>query len=396
MSIKLYYNSAYVTEWQTDIHQTLEREDGYYVILKETAFYPHGGGQPCDVGYINGIPVLDVINEEDEVLHKLERLPDESKVTCQIDWNRRFDHMQQHSGQHLLSAVCRDLYQAMTVSFHLGNDYATIDVELPELTLNQLSAIENEVNRQIYLNNSIVSYFVTQEEVAQLQLVKQPKVTDHIRIVEIKGVEHNACGGTHVSSTGEIGMIKLLKAEKQKGNTRIFFLCGYRALKEFNESQRILGALSSKFNTGKDEIIDRIEKWENEQKQLQAELAALKEKNNAYTALELLSSSDGKLIATIFEDKTLKDLQSLAVKLASESNLPILLASVAENKVILANISSSTFTCGAFFKEYVGKYNGKGGGSDIIAQAGFQTWAEAFAFYEFTIRQVNENVRAEI
>ncbi|NRF94259.1 hydrolase [Paenibacillus frigoriresistens] len=396
MSIKLYYNSAYVTEWQTDIHQTLEREDGYYVILKETAFYPHGGGQPCDVGYMNGIPVLDVINEEDEVLHKLERLPDESKVTCQIDWNRRFDHMQQHSGQHLLSAVCRDLYQAMTVSFHLGTDYATIDVELPELTLNQLSAIENEVNRQIYLNNSIVSYFVTQEEVAQLQLVKQPKVTDHIRIVEIKGVEHNACGGTHVSSTGEIGMIKLLKAEKQKGNTRIFFLCGYRALKEFNESQRILGALSSKFNTGKDEIIDRIEKWENEQKQLQAELSALKEKNNDYLAQELLSSSDGKLIATIFEDKTLKDLQSLAVKLASESDLPILLATVAENKVILANNSSSPFTCGAFFKEYVGEYNGKGGGSDSIAQAGFQTWAEAFAFYEFIIRQVNENLRAEI
>ena len=195
MSIKLYYNSAYISEWQTDIHQTLEREDGYYVILKETAFYPHGGGQPCDVGYINGIPVLDVINEEDEVLHRLERLPDESKVTCHIDWNRRFDHMQQHSGQHLLSAVCRDLYEAMTVSFHLGTDYATIDVEQPELTLNQLASIENEVNRQIYLNNGIVSYFITQDELAHLLLVKQPKVTDHIRIVEIKGVEHNACGG---------------------------------------------------------------------------------------------------------------------------------------------------------------------------------------------------------
>lgn len=395
-SKKLYYNSAYITEWQTDIHQTLEREDGYYVILKETAFYPHGGGQPCDVGHINGIPVLDVINEEDEVLHKLERLPDESKVTCQIDWNRRFDHMQQHSGQHLLSAVCRDLYQAMTVSFHLGNEYATIDVEQPELTLNQLASIENEVNRQIYLNSSIVSYFITQEELAQLTLVKQPKVTDQIRIVEIKGVEYNACGGTHVSSTGEIGMIKLLKAEKQKGNTRIFFLCGYRALKEFNESQRILGALSSKFNTGKDEIMDRIEKWENEQKQLQAELAALKERNNAYVAQELLSSREGNLVASVFEDKTLKDLQSLAVKLASESDTLVLLATVAENKVILANNSNFPLSCGAFFKEYVGKYNGKGGGSDIIAQAGFQTWEEAFAFYDFTIRQVNENLRAEI
>ena len=257
-------------------------------------------------------------------------------------------------------------------------------------------SIENEVNRQIYLNNSIVSYFITEEEVAHLLLVKQPKVTDHIRIVEIKGVEYNACGGTHVSSTGEIGMIKLLKAEKQKGNTRIYFLCGYRALKEFNESQRILGALSSKFNTGKDEIIDRIEKWENEQKQLQAELVALKERNNAYEAQELLSSSDCKLIISVFEDKTLKDLQSLAMKLASESDTPVLLAAVAENKVILADNSSSPISCGAFIKEYVGKYNGKGGGSDIIAQAGFQTWEEAAAFYEFTRQQVHENLRAEI
>jgi alanyl-tRNA synthetase len=391
MTKKLYYDSAYLAEWQTGISKTLEREDGYYVVLEETAFYPHGGGQPCDVGHINGIPVLDVISEEDEVLHKLESLPEETKVTCQVDWNRRFDHMQQHSGQHLLSAVCRDLYQAMTVSFHLGTDYATIDVEQPELAPDQLASIESEVNRQIYQNRSIDSYFVTQEEMAHLQLVKQPKVTENIRIVEIKGVEYNACGGTHVSSTGEIGMIKLLKAEKQKGNTRIYFKCGYRALEEFNESLRILGALSSKFKTGKDEIIDRIEKWEYEQKQLQAELADLKEKINGYVSQELLSSCEGNLIAQVFEDKPLKDLQILAGKLASESDLPVLLATTEENKVVFAHNGSSALSCGAFFKAHLEKFNGKGGGSDKIAQAGFPTWEDAFAFYEFTRRQVNEN-----
>ncbi|SDO77934.1 alanyl-tRNA synthetase [Paenibacillus sp. yr247] len=391
MSKKLYYDSVYLTEWQTLISETLEREDGFYVILEETAFYPHGGGQPCDEGHINGIPVIDVISVEDKVLHKLARLPEETKVTCKVDWNRRFDHMQQHSGQHLLSAVCRDLYQALTVSFHLGTDYSTIDVEQPELTPSQLASLENEVNRQIYQNRSIVSYFVTQEEVAHLKLVKQPKVTENIRIVEIQGVEYNACGGTHVSSTGEIGMIKLLKAEKQKGNTRIYFKCGYRAWEEFNESLRILGVLSSKFNTGKDEIIDRIEKWENEQKQLQAELMDLKEKNDRYVAKELLSSQEGNLVAHVFEEKSLKDLQSLAVKLASESDLPVLLATFAENKVVFAHNGSSTLSCGAFFKAHLGKCNGKGGGSDKIAQAGFPTSEDALAFYEFTRRQVNEN-----
>lgn len=382
MTNKLYYNSAYLREWQTEISSTIERDDGVYVILKDTAFYPGGGGQPCDAGYIQGNQVLDVISEGDEVLHKQACLPDKTTVDCQLDWSRRFDHMQQHSGQHLLSAVCRDLVQAMTVSFHLGNDYCTIDIELPELAPEQQSAIENEVNRQIYRNHSIVSYLVTSEEMASLPLVKQPKVTENIRIVEIKEVEYNACGGTHVSSTGEIGIIKLLKTEKQKGNTRIYFKCGTRALEEFNESLRILSLLSTKFNTGKDEIIDRIEKWENEQKALQIELASLKEKNEHYVAQELLANSNRNIIAHVFEDKSLKDLQSLATTLVAASDFFVLLATAAENKLVLAHNGSIEFSCGALFKAHLGAFNGKGGGSDKIAQAAFPTWEETLAFFE--------------
>jgi alanyl-tRNA synthetase len=386
MTNKLYYNSTYLTDWQTRVTQTMEREDGYYVILEETAFYPHGGGQPCDLGTIQEIPVLDVISEGELVLHKLERLPDEEAVTCQIDWNRRFDHMQQHSGQHLLSAVCLELFQFPTLSFHLGEDYCTIDIEVPELSASQLQSIEREVNREIYRNHNILSSFVTGEEAAQLKLVKQPKVTENIRIVEIKDIEYNACGGTHVSSTGEIGIIKLLKAEKQKGNTRIYFKSGYRALEEFNDSLQILSSLSSKFNTGKDEIINRIEKWENEQKQLQVELALLKEKNDDYVAQELLANLEGNLIAHVFEDKSLKDLQSLANKLTSLSAVPVLLATSLENKVVFAQNGTSEISCGAFYKAHLANYNGKGGGSDKLAQAGFPTWEDALAFYEF-VRQ---------
>lgn len=393
MTKQLYYDSAYLTNWDSRILETVEREDGNFVILEETAFYPHGGGQPCDEGYIQGIPVLDVLSEADQILHKLERFPEENTVTCSIDWNRRFDHMQHHSGQHLLSAVCLELYQAKTLSFHLGTDYCTIDVETSELNASQLESIEREVNRQIYRNHSILSYWVNEEEIQQLNLVKQPKVTENIRIVEIKEVEYNACGGTHVSSTGEIGMIKLLKVEKQKGNIRIYFKCGYRALDEFNNSQRILSALSTKFNTSKDEIIDRIEKWEKEQKQLQLELAVIKEKNDEYVAQELLASHDGNLIAQIFEDKTLKELQSLAGKLTSQTDVPVLLATTAENKVVLAQNSSSGFSFGAFFKEHLGNYNGKGGGSQIVAQAGFPTWEDVKAFYEFTVLTFNHQFK---
>ncbi|WP_054955099.1 alanyl-tRNA editing protein [Paenibacillus dakarensis] len=388
MTNRLYYNSAYLKQWETSIIETVEKADGHYVVLEETAFYPHGGGQPCDLGMIQGIPVLDVILEDDHILHKIESVPAEQRVSCSIDWDRRFDHMQHHSGQHLLSAVCLEMFDMTTLSFHLGNDYCTIDVEAKELTSNQMESIEHEVNRQIYLNHPILSYWVNEDEAKLIKLVKQPKVTENIRIVEIKDVEYNACGGTHVSATGEIGMIKLLKAEKQKGNIRIYFKCGYRALEEFNQSQRILGALSSKFKTGKDEIIQRLEKWELEQKELQAELAILREENSEFIAKQLLSGQNGAVITAIFEDKTMKELQSLAGKLTSHSDAYVLLATKTENKVVLARNNQLGQSCGAFFKTYLKDFSGKGGGSDILAQAGFPTWEEARAFYEFTANKL--------
>lgn len=391
MTSKLYYESANLREWQTTLKQTIEKADGLYLILEETAFYPHGGGQPCDTGSINGIPVLDVILEEDEVLHKVERLPSGNQLSCVIDWDRRLDHMQQHSGQHLLSAIFRELCQAMTLSFHLGSDYATIDIELPEVTPDQLALVEREVNARIYRNLPIVSYFVSEDELSRLPLVKRPKVTENIRIVEIEGVEYNACGGTHVSSTGAIGMIKLLRAEKQKGHTRITFKCGTRALDEFNDSLRILSALSAKFNTGKDEIMDRIEKWENEQKAQQLELASVKEQNESYAAKELLSAQQAEsgVVASVFDHKSLKDLQSLASKLTTLTELPVLLLSAAENKVVLAHSGSSGISCGGFFKANLPSFQGKGGGSDKMAQAGFPAWEQALGFYELAKRELN-------
>lgn len=385
MTKKLYYDSAYIQEWSTVITSAIEREDGSYVTLAETAFYPHGGGQPCDAGTIGGIAVLDVVLEDQEVLHKVAQLPWQTEVDCTIHWTRRFDHMQQHSGQHLLSAVFRELYQALTLSFHMGSDYATIDLDLPELSAAQLAEAEQEVNRQIYLNRAITSYFVTAEEMAKLPLVKLPKVTEDIRIVEIEGVEHNACGGTHVASTGAIGMIKLLRSEKQKGHVRVTFLCGGRALAAFNDHVQIISLLSAKFNTGKDEIMDRLEKWEQEQKLLIAELNAVKEQNDSYLARDLLASMEkgSGMLTHISDDRSLKDLQSLAAKLTALTDLPVLLLSAAENKAVLAHSGSADFSCGAFFKAHLGGYQGKGGGSDKLAQAGFPAWEDALAFYNF-------------
>ncbi|WP_068786427.1 alanyl-tRNA editing protein [Paenibacillus phocaensis] len=382
MTTRLYFEDAYLTRWTTRIKDKLEREDGVYVVLEASAFYPHGGGQPNDTGWIDSIPVLDVISEGEEVLHKLERFPEASEVACELDWDRRFDHMQQHSGQHLLSAVCLK-HGAKTLSFHLGEEYCTIDVEQTELSTEQLAAIEDEANRHIYMNHKISGYFVTREAAARLPLVKPPKAVDRVRIVETEGVEYNGCGGTHVSATGAIGLIKLLKTEKQKGNVRIYFKCGYRALNEFREQQQALGAVTSRLKTSRDGILERLDKWEMEQKQLQTELSTLKEALDEVTAGQLLDKQEGGRIAHIFADKPLKELQSLAQKLAAQCEAAVLLATEAEHKVVLAHSGGHPVSCGDFFKEHLAAYNGKGGGSDKLAQAGFGSWEEALDFYEF-------------
>ncbi|SFS52817.1 DHHA1 domain-containing protein [Paenibacillus sp. 453mf] len=390
MTKKLYYDSPYLTQWETRIIHTWQQDDCYYVELEETAFYPHGGGQPCDIGTIQGIPVLDVATHGDQIVHQVEALPESKEVSCIIDWDVRFDHMQQHSAQHLLSAVCLELYECPTLSFHLGVDYCTIDVEAAELSRDQLSSIEQEANRHIYKNHPIHTYWVTEEEAARIKLVKQPKVKENIRIVEMKDVEYNACGGTHVSSTGEIGMIKLLKTEKQKGNIRIYFISGYRALKEFNMYGQIISTLSSRFKSGKEELTDRLIQLENEHKQVQAELAVLKDQNDDYMAQQMIQDLADKVIHHVFPDKTLKDLQNLANKIAAMTELPVLLASVSENKVVLCQNKEASPSCGKFFKAHLAGFNGKGGGSDLMAQAGFTSWDDAAAFYHFASQELTD------
>ncbi|MQR96278.1 alanyl-tRNA editing protein [Fictibacillus phosphorivorans] len=383
MTEKLYYSSPYTKTWETNVKTTFEKEEEWFVILETTAFYPTGGGQPFDTGTISGSDVLDVFIENDEVIHKVKKLPETSSVICHLNWDRRFDHMQHHTGQHLLSAVCYSLYDARTVSFHLGSEVATIDIEIDKLSQQQLDSIEKAVNHEIYKNRLVHTYFVSDQELQQLPLLKMPKVTENIRIVQIEGIEHNACGGTHVQSTAEIGIIKLLKAEKQKGATRLHFKCGQRALEDYNEALKMINKISSMFNTGRDEVINRLEKWEHNQKELESENKRLKEENNHFLSKELIGKVETGLLLHAFDDKSFKDTKDLAIKIASEESLLILLASTVENRAIFMHDGSFQFSCGTFFKENLRSFNGKGGGNDRSAQAGFASQEDMNAFIKF-------------
>ncbi|MEJ8304431.1 alanyl-tRNA editing protein [Saccharibacillus sacchari] len=396
MTHKIYYDSAYSQEWTSIIQEIVPGENGFYVRLGKTAFYPEGGGQPGDSGWIGEVRVLDTQSQNGNILHLVEAPPGEpgSEVSCRLDWERRFDHMQQHSGQHLLSATVLDLLGAATLSFHLGEDYATIDVERAEWTQQELDGVEREVNLRIMRNLPIKSYFVSSEEAANLPLVKAPSVEGEVRIVEIEGIEYNACGGTHVNATGELGLLKLLRAEKQKGNLRLTFKTGLRALDEFVAQTKVLSTLSSKLSTPKEELVERLEKWTEEDRRKQTQLNTLRQQLDEYVAEELLNEAThaGGPIAKVFSDRTLKELQSLATALtARNARLPVLLASLTEFKLILAHGGEAGFFCGALFKEMLPAFGGRGGGNDRMAQAGFATEAELTACYDMLKRRLSEH-----
>lgn len=388
MSAILYYNDSFLREWTTTIVERKEQDEQYFVRLAETAFYPHGGGQPCDTGVINDIAVLDVVKEEEVIWHQVERLPIEDQADCQLNWERRFDHMQHHTGQHLLSATALQLFDAPTLSFHLGQDMVTIDIDRSSFSDAEMTTLEQAVNQRIYNNLAIKSYFVNAEQLAQLPIVKMPKVTEHIRIVEIEGVEYNACGGTHVAQTGQIGIIKLFKAEKQKGSIRLYFKCGARALQDYNDSLDILNTLAVKFNTGRKDILERFGKWEEDQQQLKTELEQLRKANDIHEAKQLSSQIQNQQLTHMFEHKTLPDLQRIAANLMAEQPLIVLLATSSEYKVFLAQNGHPQLKCGAFFKEHLSTFNGKGGGSDLSAQATFTSEADLIAFYTFAEQQL--------
>ena len=241
---RVYYNDSYSTRFTATV---VDGADSLHVYLDRTAFYPNSGGQPADTGLLNDSRVLDVLDEGDRIAHILDKPLASTKVAGEVDWPRRFDHMQQHSGQHLLSAVLGEVYRVPTVSFHLGSDASTIDVEARSLEVRQ---VEDRVNAAVYENRPLsVSY----QEDADDSLRKQVEREGRLRIVTIQDLDRSACGGTHVRTTAEIGPIILTRTEKVRNTLRIEFLCGLRALRRLRENldaapegRRRTGAISGK------------------------------------------------------------------------------------------------------------------------------------------------------
>ena len=361
MTKKLYYEDPYLTTFTASII----KKEPEYVIISETAFYPTGGGQPCDTGSLNGISVVNVEVIDGELRHFLAEPLDSQSIDVKgsINWLRRFDHMQQHAGQHILSAAFAELFQMQTVSFHLGKETATIDLDTTEVTAEQLKKAEELANQIILENRAIKTKWVTEDELAK----------EDIRLVIIPDFDYNACGGTHPSSTGQVGSIKILQTEKQKRHIRVEFVCGKRVLTQLDRKQNVLLNLISTLSSPEEKLVDAANNLLHTNKTLEKLLNEHKQELLKFEAKELLKQSINDIVAVTFENRTIQDLQRLVRFLVEESpsSLCVLVSHNEEKlQIVAARGTNREESMKALLLQVLPLINGKGGGNDTLAQGG--------------------------
>ncbi|MCP4420242.1 MAG: hypothetical protein GY805_26860 [Chloroflexi bacterium] len=382
-SNRLYYQKAYISHFEATIVERVRQQDGQTaVILDNTYFYPTSGGQPFDMGSINNIPVHNVtIREKDKaVLHWLDtQTLWKDEIKGKINWARRFDHMQQHTGQHILSQSFIQLAQAETVGFHLSENSVTIDLHTNKLSPNQIEEVEYLANQIVWQNRSVQIRSVTMEQAIKLALRKLPPVSgNHLRLIEIEKFDLTACGGTHVQQTGEIGMIKIVKLERQNNQLRVEFCCGQRALHNYRLKNGIVNQLSSELTTSSDKLVEAVLRFKSEAKENRRKLKKQQEKLLHFEAMSMLASGkkmgNTAVISHVFNatESDPGQLRILGNHLIKNENVIALLG--------LAGTKSQLLFCRS--KDAPGEMNqllkpalqilgsAAGGGSTIMAQGG--------------------------
>ncbi len=310
---RLYFEDPYRVEFEARVLARRDLPEGQALILDQTCFYPEGGGQPADKGSLSGVEVTHVFEQDDEILHLMASPVADEAVTGRIDWDTRFDHMQQHSGQHVLSQCFHKLLNGKTVSFHLGEKISTLEIALASITDADIARIEDCANRAVFQNREIETYFVERDEIARVPLRKPPQKSGRIRVVEVAGFDYTACGGTHPRRTGEIGCIKLLKQERIRNHVRFEFVSGGRALRDYGRKQVVLSDLALKFSSGEADLPLAVDKLMTEHKELKRELRKLEERILQHEAREMVRNSAAPVIVKLFEEGSPQELRQLAL-----------------------------------------------------------------------------------
>ncbi|MGA3186573.1 MAG: hypothetical protein ABSF22_05620 [Bryobacteraceae bacterium] len=374
MTDRLYYNDSYLRQFQARVVEIAD--DGRRICLDRTAFYPSSGGQPFDVGTLGGVAVRDVIDEGDRVVHVLDGMVAPGEISGEIDWTRRFDHMQQHTGQHLLSAVFEELFGIATVSFHMGAEVSSIDVSAASLDPRQVERVEERCAQIVAEARPVLITF--EDASADLGLRKASERTGILRIVSIEQLDRSACGGTHVRSTAEIGAIGIRKLEKIRGTTRVEFVCGLRALRAARGDFRLLSEISRTLSTAFEDVpaflaaqIERAKTLEKTSQRLAAELAK-REGGELHAAT--VPGDDG--IRRVVQKGLIDDAVRTRAQAFIAGGKAIFLA-VSEDPaaVLLAASADSGVHAGNRVKEAVSAAGGRGGGNQSLGQGSVPTAA---------------------
>jgi alanyl-tRNA synthetase len=373
---RLYYTDAYLVEFDAVVRDVVQRNDRWKVTLDRTAFYPTTGGQPFDTGTIGEAAVLDVFEEEDGTIgHLVDRqLETNSRVRGHVDWSRRFDHMQQHTGQHLLSAAFERETGAKTVSFHLGTSASTIDLD-KELPADQITRVEDAANGILWEDREVCVKFVTAHEAAKLPLRKDPVREGELRIVDIKDYDLSACGGTHVKRTGAIGVIAIAGVERFKGGLRVEFVCGGRALRTFRALKNSVSGSVRLLSVLPDELPSAIEKLQAAGRSQQKSQEGLYERLAAHEAARLASSSEkvgaANVVAAAVAGWDANGLKKLAASIAAKpATVAVLITTDQPSLIVVSRSEDLAIDTGVLLKNLIDRFGGRGGGKGAMAQGG--------------------------
>jgi alanyl-tRNA synthetase len=377
MTQRLYYTEPWLREFDATILECRPHEGHHVALLDRTAFYPTSGGQPHDAGSIAGVEVLDVVEREDgRIAHVLAgHLPPGSRVEGRIDWGRRADHMQQHTGQHILSAAFHHLAGARTESFHLGTEGSTIDLAR-DVGPPEIAAAEDESNRIVWEDRAVTIRLVGADEAARLPLRKEPPREGRLRLIEVEDFDLSACGGTHVSRTGMIGTIVVRGWERFRGGTRVEFACGARALRAHREARDIIAAAIRRASVHPAELPDTIDRLQAENKEQRRIARDLAQRLAVHEAEALARSADRlgahRVVVATLEGHDAAGLKALASAVASRpAHVAVLFSS--ERPAIAAaarHAGASEVDSAALLKALFQRFGGRGGGRPELAQGG--------------------------
>lgn len=394
---KLYYEDQYLKEFIAEITNILERDELYYVSLDKTAFFPGGGGQHCDLGYIDNHKVINVIEENGQIYHVTETKPIKiHRVNCKIDWNRRLDGMQQHLGQHILSGCFFTLFNANTVSVHVGKEISTVDIQgyLDEEAIRKAERFANEIIEE---NITVEFLTPTKKELKKIKIRRDlPNTNEQIRIVKIGDLDINACCGVHPSRTLDIQAIKIKRWEKHKGATRIEYLAGKRAINDYFKKDEFRNKICRFLNCGEDDAINSISKLSNDLKNLADENRQIKSEIGEYQIKDMIkeAKSIGNLyvVTKIYDGGDVKHISKIAEKITLNEDMVVLFAIKFEDKVNLIFASSkniNTISMNDLLKDTITLIDGRGGGSKFMAQGGGKNSSNLQGAMDYALRKIS-------